>query len=77
VLGLVSGIAGVALASLMQSVSFSTTNFQSFAELALNFTLTPEIAVKAVRFACVMGVVGGFLPLVRAACMKIVDALRA
>jgi len=76
-LGLISGIAGVALASFMQSVSFSTTNFQSFAELAFNFTLTPAIAVKAIAFACVMGVVGGFLPSVRAARMKIVDALRA
>ena len=76
-LGLFSGIAGVALASFMQSVSFSTTNFQSFSELAFNFTLTPAIAVKALAFACVMGVVGGFLPSVRAARMKIVDALRA
>ena len=76
-LGLISGIAGVALASFMQSVSFSTTNFQSFAELAFNFTLTPAIAGKALIFACVMGIVGGFLPSVRAARMKIVDALRA
>jgi ABC-type antimicrobial peptide transport system permease subunit len=75
-LGLVSGIAGVALASFMQSVSFSTTNFQSFAELAFNFTLTPAIAVKAILFACVMGIIGGFLPSVRAARMNIVDALR-
>ena len=76
-LGVFSGVAGVALASLMQSVSFSTTNFQSFAELAFNFTLTAAIAVKALVFACAMGVVGGFLPSVRAARMKIVDALRA
>jgi ABC-type antimicrobial peptide transport system permease subunit len=75
-LGLVSGIAGVALASFMQSVSFSTTNFQSFAELAFNFTLTPAIAVRAILFACVMGIIGGFLPSVRAARMNIVDALR-
>ena len=76
-LGLVSGIAGVGLASFMQSVSFSTTNFQSFSELAFNFTMTPAIAMKAVLFACAMGMVGGFLPSVRAARMKIVDALRA
>jgi ABC-type antimicrobial peptide transport system permease subunit len=76
-LGLVSGVAGVLLASLMQSLSFSTTNFQSFAELAFNFTLTPGIAARAVAFACAMGVVGGFLPSVRAARMNIVDALRA
>ncbi|MEO7761667.1 MAG: ABC transporter permease [Casimicrobiaceae bacterium] len=76
-LGLISGVAGVALASFMQSVSFSTTNFTSFAELAFNFTLTPAIALKALFFACFMGVVGGFLPSVRAARMQIVDALRA
>ena len=76
-LGAVSGAAGIALASFMQSLSFSTTNFQSFAELAFNFTLTPAIAAKAMLFACAMGVVGGFLPSVRASRMKIVDALRA
>jgi ABC-type antimicrobial peptide transport system permease subunit len=45
--------------------------------LAFNFTLTPTIAVRALLFAGVMGIVGGFLPSVRAARMKIVDALRA
>jgi putative ABC transport system permease protein len=76
-LGAVGGAVGVALASFMQLVQISTLNWQSFAELAFNFALTPRIAVSSFVFAIVMGVVGGFLPAVRAARLKIVDALRA
>lgn len=76
-LSVAGGAAGLLLASFMQFVSFSTTNFQSFSELAFGFTLNPEIAVKAIAFALVMGFIGGFLPAVRAARMKIVDSLRA
>jgi len=75
-LALAGGVAGLACASLMQMLSFSTTNFQSFAELAFGFRLTPLIAVKTLLFALAMGVVGGFLPAVRAARMNIIDALR-
>lgn len=76
-IGGIGGIVGVALASLMQFVSFSTLNFQTFAELAFSFTLTPRIAAQAMMFAFAMGAIGGFLPAVRAARLKIVDALRA
>ncbi len=76
-LGLAGGIAGLALASLMQLFTISTMNWQSFAELAFSFTLTPRIAVESLVFALVMGVVGGFLPAIRAARLSIVDALRA
>jgi putative ABC transport system permease protein len=63
-------------ASLMQFASFATTNFQTFADLAFRFTLTPAIAAKTIAFALVMGLAGGFLPAVRAARLEIVDALR-
>lgn len=76
-LGAVGGIAGVAAASLMQWVSFSTTNFQTFSELAFSFTLTPRIAISSLLFAIGMGLLGGFLPAARAARLNIVDALRA
>jgi ABC-type antimicrobial peptide transport system permease subunit len=76
-LGLVGGVVGLVAASFMQVVSISTTNFQTFAELAFSFTLTPRIIVASLLFALAMGFVGGFLPAARAARMKIVDALRA
>jgi ABC-type antimicrobial peptide transport system permease subunit len=61
----------------MQVLSISTTNFQTFAELAFRFVLTPTIVVASLAFALVMGLVGGALPAARAARLKIVDALRA
>lgn len=76
-LSVAGGMVGLLFASLMQFISFSTINFQSFSELAFGFTLNPEIAVKSLLFALVMGFIGGFLPAMRAARMKIVDSLRA
>jgi ABC-type lipoprotein release transport system permease subunit len=76
-LGLLGGVIGLAAASFMQALSISTVNFQTFAELAFSFTLTPGIVAASLGFALGMGFVGGFLPATRAARMKIVDALRA
>jgi ABC-type antimicrobial peptide transport system permease subunit len=71
------GIVGLVGASFMQAISISTMNFQTFAELAFSFALTPGIVAASLGFALAMGFVGGFLPAARAARMKIVDALRA
>ena len=76
-LGLTGGLLGLAAASVMQAMSISTTNFQTFAEIAFTFALTPRIVVLSLGFALVMGFVGGFLPAFRAARLRIVDALRA
>jgi putative ABC transport system permease protein len=76
-LGLVGGVLGLLGASAMQALTISTTNFQTFAEIAFGFTLTPGIVAASVAFALIMGFVGGFLPAARAARLRIVDALRA
>jgi ABC-type antimicrobial peptide transport system permease subunit len=76
-LGLVGGVVGLVAASFMQMVPISTTNFQTFSEIAFTFTLTPLIVVASLAFAVFMGFVGGFLPAARAARLSIVDALRA
>ena len=76
-LALAGGAVGLLFASFMQFLSFSTTNFQSFSELAFGFRLNGAIVVKAMLFALAMGFIGGFLPALRAARTKIVDALRA
>jgi putative ABC transport system permease protein len=76
-LALVGGGVGLFCASFMQFLSFSTTNFQSFSELAFGFRLNSAIVIKTIMFSLLMGFIGGFLPAVRAARLKIVDALRA
>ena len=76
-LGALGGVVGLVAASFMQALAISTTNFQTFAELAFSFALTPGIVAASLGFALAMGFVGGFLPATRAARMKIVDALRS
>jgi ABC-type antimicrobial peptide transport system permease subunit len=76
-LAVVGGIAGLFAATFLQVITISTTNFTSFSELAFSFALTPGVIVSSLVFAVLMGLIGGVLPAVKAARMKIVDALRA
>ena len=75
-LSLLGGLAGVGLASLMQLVTVSTTNWDTFSEVAFTFALSPAIVLAGLVFAAVMGLVGGFLPALRASRLAIVEALR-
>jgi ABC-type antimicrobial peptide transport system permease subunit len=75
-LALVGGVIGLFAASWMQAVDISTTNFQTFSELAFQFKLTPGIGVQTLVFSLAMGFVGGFIPAWRAGRLKIVDCLR-
>jgi ABC-type lipoprotein release transport system permease subunit len=76
-LALVGGVAGLLLASFLQAFTITTMNWQSFSQLAFGFHLTPAIAAQTLAFSLFMGLVGGFLPSVRAARLEIVDSLRA
>jgi len=75
-IALVGGAIGIFLASFLQFFSISTLNFQSFAELAFSFALSPAIIISSITFALLMGLLGGFLPSVRAAELNIASALR-
>ena len=76
-LALIGGVAGLIAASFLQTITVSTMNFTSFSQMAFSFRLTLGIVARTAVFALVMGAVGGFLPAVKAARMRIVDALRA
>jgi putative ABC transport system permease protein len=75
-LGFLGGLIGLAAASLMDRMTISTLNWQTFSELTFRFTLTRDIAAWSLCFAMAMGLLGGALPSVRAARMGIVAALR-
>jgi ABC-type antimicrobial peptide transport system permease subunit len=77
VIAITGGIIGIFLASFLQFFNISTLNFQSFSELAFSFSLSPSIIITSLIFAVAMGIIGGFLPSVRASRLKIVNALRA
>lgn len=76
-LGLFGWLAGMGLASLMMLVKITTLNWTSYSELAFQFILTPTIVLQSLVFSLVMGLIGGFLPAIRAANLNIVAALRA
>jgi ABC-type antimicrobial peptide transport system permease subunit len=76
-LSLIGGAIGIGIASLMSFVKISTTNFGTFSELAFGFTLAPTIVVTTLIFALLMGILGGFLPAVRASRLDILTALRS
>ncbi len=73
---LIGAAVGVGLASLLQFFSISTLNWNSFSDLTFTFALNPSIIISCFIFAIVMGLLGGFLPAVRAARLNIVNALR-
>jgi ABC-type antimicrobial peptide transport system permease subunit len=75
-LGFIGGLLGLFGASFMDQLTISTMNWQTFSELAFSFTLTFDIIWKSLLFSIMMGLVGGFIPAVRAGRLKIVDALR-
>jgi ABC-type lipoprotein release transport system permease subunit len=75
-LSLLGGAAGIVASSALHFVTVSTTNWSTFSELAFGFDLSTEITGRALVFAIVMGLFGGFLPAVRSSRLKIVEALR-
>lgn len=76
-LSLIGGAAGLLIASVLQFFSVSMINFGTFTEIAFSFALSPTIVLITAIFSLFMGIVGGFLPAVRASRMSILSALRA
>lgn len=76
VIALVGGVLGCVFALPINGIATSTTNWQSFSEVAFAFRVTPTLLGFGVLFAVVMGVVGGFLPAWRASRLPVIQALR-
>ncbi|MEO8168692.1 MAG: ABC transporter permease [bacterium] len=76
-LSIVGGGVGLLIASGLQFFTISTVNFGTFSELAFSFALSPQIVAGSLLFAVLMGLLGGFLPALRAARLDILSALRA
>jgi ABC-type lipoprotein release transport system permease subunit len=75
-IALLGGLIGCLIALPINGLVTSTTNWNSFSEVAFAFRVTPTLLVAGIVFALVMGVIGGFLPARRAAKRPVVEALR-
>jgi putative ABC transport system permease protein len=76
-LALVGGVIGGGLAYLaFNNFHTSTMNFQSFSQITFAFRVTPQLLVRGVIWAAVIGLIGGLFPAIRAARLPIASALR-
>lgn len=74
-LGAIGGLFGVIGASMLQSVTVSTMNWDTTSELAFGFQLSAVMVGQGLLFAVLMAVVGGLVPAARASRIEIVQAL--
>jgi putative ABC transport system permease protein len=76
-LALVGGLVGASIAYLLfNNLSVSTLG-QSFTQVVFSFKITPALVIRGLIISLVIGMVGGFLPALRATRLPVVDALRA
>lgn len=76
-LAFLGGAVGLAFVMLLSLVSFPVMNFQTFSEIVIAFTATPQIVVSSLVFSMIMGLLGGLFPAVRASRVSPVEAMRA
>ena len=78
VLALAGGTVGAALAYVaFDGFTTSTINWQTFSQVAFAFKVSPALLTRAIVWAALIGLVGGFFPALRAARTPIAAALRA
>ena len=75
-LAMAGGALGCLLALPINGFSTASGQTPSFSEVAFAFQVTPEILLRGLVFATIMGLVGGLLPAMRAARLPITRALR-
>lgn len=61
--------------ALFNNLSVSTLG-QNFTQVVFNFRVTPELVVRGLIIAVVIGMIGGFLPALRAARLPVTTSLR-
>jgi putative ABC transport system permease protein len=75
-IALLGGAIGCLLTLPINGLVTSTTNWDSFSEIAFAFRITPRLLLTGMIFAAVMGIVGGVFPARRAARQPVIEALR-
>ncbi len=75
-LSLIGGVVGCVLSLPMNGITSSTTNFQSFSEMAFQFQITPAILLQALIFSALLGIIGGFFPALKASRQSLSRSLR-
>jgi len=76
-LSLIGGIIGASLAWLFFNGHSVSTLGGAFAQVVFQLTVTPALITTGIVWACIIGLLGGFFPALRAARLPVAEALRA
>jgi putative ABC transport system permease protein len=76
VLALIGGALGATIAYLLFNNFSVSTLGQNFTQVVFAFKVTPALVVRGLIIAVVIGMIGGFLPALRAARLPVTTALR-
>jgi putative ABC transport system permease protein len=76
VLALVGGALGATIAYLLFNNFSVSTLGQNFTQVVFAFKVTPALVIRGLIIAVVIGMIGGFLPAIRAARLPVTTALR-
>jgi putative ABC transport system permease protein len=71
------GVLGCAASLLMNGYAVGTLSFETFSEQVFEFRVTPALMLKGILFSIVVGVLGTFLPALRASRLSVISALKA
>jgi putative ABC transport system permease protein len=75
-LALAGGVLGALIAyTLFDNLSVSTLG-QNFTQVVFNFKVTPQLVVRGLVIAVIIGMIGGFMPALRAARLPVTASLR-
>ena len=76
-LSLLGGLIGAALAWMLFNGHSVSTLGGAFAQVVFKLTVTRTLIITGIVWACIIGVVGGLFPALRAARLSVAEALRA
>lgn len=76
-LSLLGGVIGAGVAWLVFNGNTVNTLGSNFTQVVFHLTVTPGLLLGAIFWACIIGVLGGLFPAIRAARLPVATALRA
>jgi putative ABC transport system permease protein len=76
-LALMGGLLGCLFSLPMNGFATGTMSFDNFSEVVFEFRITPHLAMKGLIFAVTVGLIGSFLPAIRASRLPVIASLKS
>lgn len=76
-LALIGGALGAALSMPINGLATGTLSFDNFSEQVFEFRITPLLIAQGLLFSVIVGLIGSFLPAIRASRLPVIASLKS